>query len=252
MNYSNFSYKLILFIIFLTPFQNYGQLKPKEELLKVKSISDTENFNRPVTKAYLQTDKPYYALGDTLWFKAYLLDLYLTPSRHSGILYVDIANENNQVVKQYKLPVQTGITWGNISLNEDDFIAGSYTLRAYTNWMRNFGDDSFFYKTFYINPPAENNLLVNSTFTDNQGTANIKLRLKDMNLLPYASKPLQLQVLSGPKFIYKQSLQTDAAGIVNVNFNIPEKASAMTLIAESEKKRPTSCYSYHIKPCRRY
>lgn len=28
----------------------------------------------PVEKVYLHTDKPYYTIGDTLWFKSYLFN----------------------------------------------------------------------------------------------------------------------------------------------------------------------------------
>ena len=44
----------------------------------------------PIEKLYLQLDKPYYTTGDTIRLKAYLLNAdFLTPSNHSGMLYVE-------------------------------------------------------------------------------------------------------------------------------------------------------------------
>jgi hypothetical protein len=89
----------------------------KVQLLKITASSDTLNKKKPEEKLYLQLDKPYYAIGDTLWFKAYLFNAtYLTASGKSGILNIDIANDSNKVIKQYRLPVQSGLTWGNITL----------------------------------------------------------------------------------------------------------------------------------------
>src|ERR1017187_8401178 len=44
----------------------------------------------PIEKVYLHFDKPYYALGDTMWFKAYLTFYLHQPSPISKIIYVDI------------------------------------------------------------------------------------------------------------------------------------------------------------------
>jgi len=119
------------------------------QLLQIKSSSDSLIKNFPAEKLYLQTDKPNYAVGDTLWFKAYLFHApTLGLSAKSGIMYIDIANDSNKVVKQMRFPVDQELSWGNISLT--DFPAGNYNLRAYTEWMLNFGEDCFFYKRFAV------------------------------------------------------------------------------------------------------
>jgi hypothetical protein len=213
----------------------------KSELLKITSVSDNLTRKSPSEKLYLQFDKPYYAVGDTLWFKAYLFNAaYLTASDKSGLMYIDIANDSNKVIKQYKLPVHAGLSWGNISLDEKEFTTGTYTLRAYTNWMRNFGDDYFYYKTFYISSANENNLLINqqvsTSVVNGSNTADVKLQFSDINKKPIRIEPLNLQVISEGKRLYKQKLPTDISGIVDVNFAIPQKASNITIVAESEKK----------------
>ncbi len=192
-------------------------------------------------KLYLQFDKPYYAIGDTLWFKAYLLKAsYLTPSAKSSILYIDIANDSNKVIKQYRFRAQPGLCWGNIALNDNEFPPGTYTLRAYTSWMRNWGDESFFYRRFYISSAGENNWLVNSRFnvfavgTDRK--MNARLLFSNTDKIPFAAKPIELQVMNGDRRLYRQTLQTDHDGVMDINFNIPPKNKGITLVAENGQK----------------
>ncbi|RZK33933.1 MAG: hypothetical protein EOO61_14445, partial [Hymenobacter sp.] len=40
---------------------------------KLVAKLDSFGYSKAPEKLYLQLDKPYYALGDTIWFKAYLL-----------------------------------------------------------------------------------------------------------------------------------------------------------------------------------
>ncbi len=210
-------------------------------LLKIAATSDSLNKKAGIEKLYLQFDKPYYALNDTLWFKAYLLNAsYLVPSVKSGFIYADILNDSSKVVKQYRFPVGEGLTWGNIGLSDKEFTAGTYTLKAYTTWMRNYGDDGFFTKQFYISNAGESSLLVNSTIGETTAngvsTANVKLLFSDINKTAYAVKPLQLQVIAGSKRLYNQKLQTGVDGALDVNFSIPEKASNLAIVATSDTK----------------
>nr|WP_068891083.1 hypothetical protein [Pedobacter panaciterrae] len=101
-------------------------------------------------KIHLHFDKPYYALGDTIWFKAYVV----IGSRHqlsalSGTLYVDLINERDSLIKSLKLPVTAGMSMGDFVLDES-VRAGHYRIRAYTQWMRNAGEDYFFDQTFMV------------------------------------------------------------------------------------------------------
>ena len=70
----------------------------------------------PFEKAYLHTDKPYYAAGDTIWFKGYIL----AGQQHhlsliSNVLHVDLINANNTIIKSLNLPLTLGLTNGDIA-----------------------------------------------------------------------------------------------------------------------------------------
>src|ERR1700749_1104213 len=85
----------------------------KGDLLKLQIAADSTVKKYPAEKLYIQFDKPYYAVGDSAWFKVYLFN---APSHRlsakSGLLYIDLTSDSGKLVKQYVLPVNNGITWG--------------------------------------------------------------------------------------------------------------------------------------------
>ncbi|WP_426672123.1 carboxypeptidase-like regulatory domain-containing protein [Mucilaginibacter sp. McL0603] len=213
----------------------------QKNLLKLTNHSDSLTSQYPGEKAYLQFDKPYYALGDTIWFKAYLLNApSLMLSAKSGLLHIDIGNDSGRLIKQYVFPVKNGVSWGNIALSDKDFTTGTCTLHAYTNWMRNFGD-IFFCKTFYITGASENNWLVNTKIStssiNDKNLINAKLQFSNEDKTLFGNKPLQLKVTAGNKNLYKQKVQTDADGLIDVNFTLPERSSGISIIAENEERK---------------
>ncbi|WP_035333718.1 TonB-dependent receptor plug domain-containing protein [Dyadobacter crusticola] len=109
----------------------------------------------PVEKAYLHTDKPYYMTGDTLWYNAFLVEGSLhNPDSTSNLLYVDLIDQNTG--KNFALRrtyLNGGIGNGEIVL-ADSIPPGAYSLRAYTNWMRNAPEAFFFHKDIQVFDPA--------------------------------------------------------------------------------------------------
>jgi TonB-dependent SusC/RagA subfamily outer membrane receptor len=100
--------------------------------------------NHPAEKTYLQFDKPYYAAGDTIYFKAYVTaGQQHKLSSLSSVLHVDLINTKNKIDQSIKLQLDSGIAWGDFAL-PDSLPEGNYRVRAYTQWMRNNGDKDFF------------------------------------------------------------------------------------------------------------
>ncbi len=95
-------------------------------------------------KAYLQFDRPFYAAGDTIFFKAYVTqggDHKL--SGLSGVLHVDLINTENKIDQSIKLHLDSGVCWGDFAL-PDSISTGNYRIRAYTQWMLNLGESDIF------------------------------------------------------------------------------------------------------------
>jgi hypothetical protein len=113
----------------------------------IKKLSSKLNIyatDHRVEKAYLHLDKPYYAAGDTIYFKAYVTaGPKHERSSMSGVLNADLVDPYNHFYKSIKLKLTDGVASGDFAL-DDTLKAGNYRIRAYTNWMRNAGEDYFF------------------------------------------------------------------------------------------------------------
>ena len=118
---------------------------PKDDPIE-RLIASLQKWDEifPQEKVYLHMDKPYYAVGDTIWFKAYIvIGAQHQLSAMSGALYVELIDEKGAIVRSLKLPVVAGTTAGDFTI-DDQIIAGNYRVRAYTQWMRNADDQYFF------------------------------------------------------------------------------------------------------------
>ena len=85
-------------------------------------------------------DNNCYFLGDTLWYKAYVLrDGKMTPSDISGVLYAELLNQDGYLVERQALRLRDGMASGSFCI-PDTAYAGYYELRAYTRWQLNWGE----------------------------------------------------------------------------------------------------------------
>jgi len=212
-----------------------AQVVSTDALSKITNTADAFQSNRPIEKLYFQFDKPYYAINDTIWFKAYLFNAaYLTPSAKSGILYIELANDSNKLIKRMMFPVATGVSWGDIPLDAKEIPAGSYVLRAYTNWMRNFSEDYIFKRNFYFGVTDENNWLANTRINLFKGegvdTARLTLQLNKLDKEPVLLKDMNLAIMDDKKLWYKSKVHTDLGGTINVNFALKSPAKHLTLL----------------------
>lgn len=94
-------------------------------------------------KLYLHTDKPYYAAGDTIWFRGTLVNAdthsFLVKTNY---IYVELLSRNDSLISRQKLK-RDGLCFHNCIPLDADLPDGDYVLRGYTEWMRNF-DSCFF------------------------------------------------------------------------------------------------------------
>jgi len=223
----------------------FSQTRPVMGINGIVASMDTLRSRIPAEKLYIHFDKPYYSTGDTIWFKAYLFDAaFLTGSLKSGIVYVELANDTNKVLLQRMLPVTAGLGRGNIVLNKEEIPEGSYTIRAYTNLMRNFGsaasggEDKVFKKSFYVSGSTAQDWLVhsNTILSKASGENNLRLGLQfnQFNGKALAMRQMDIRVLDGKRVLLRDKVQTDIDGMMDVNFDIPENADGkkISIIAE--------------------
>jgi hypothetical protein len=132
--------KFILFVAILCTKFCFSQTP--EELLEKTRIGYTPE------KIYIHFDKQSYIAGDTIWFKAYLMN-GMEPSKISTVLNLELVDLNNKVISQKILPISGSASIGHVLI--DSFLAqGAYNVVAFTKHMMNFGTESFYNKKLNI------------------------------------------------------------------------------------------------------
>ena len=106
----------------------------------------------PQEQIYVHTDKPYYVPGDTVWFRAHLVDAVThTPISRSRYVYVELHDQRaDTLVQRLIVKCDWDGVFANALVLPHDMHGGSYTLAAYTQWMRNFPAERFFYKELLV------------------------------------------------------------------------------------------------------
>ncbi len=93
-------------------------------------------------RVYLHYDKSAYSAGETIWFKAYMLN-EMSPADASKTLYVDWLDDKGSLLLHAVSPLVEAVTNGQFEI-PDDYKGKIIYVKAYTKWMLNF-DSAFLY-----------------------------------------------------------------------------------------------------------
>lgn len=106
----------------------------------------------PQERIYVHTDKACYAAGDTIWFRAHLVDAATNkPVSRSRFMNIELYDRSaDTLVNRMIVRCDSDGVFANAILLSRKLYSGLYTLVAYTQWMRNFSADDFFYKPLLI------------------------------------------------------------------------------------------------------
>jgi len=150
-------HKLFVLGLFFACFNNVSMSQACQSGFSDQVIAffNSQVMRLPQEKLYLQTDKPYYSAGEDIWFKGYLVNAIThTPMAQSKFIYVELINQADSVYQRIKIRKDSLGFVGKIKLSAE-IPFGYYTLRAYSYWMRNTGDDFFFRKQIFIGNPID-------------------------------------------------------------------------------------------------
>lgn len=143
---------LILLLLYaLFPGMLFGQMATDSCFLKIASNMMTQLHVYPQEKIHVHTDRDRYVSGEKIWFKVYLTDaLTHQTSTSSRYVYVELISPADSLVGRVMIrSTVDGLFYGHLPLTEI-IPEGNYTLRAYTRYMENTGDDYFFRKNIRI------------------------------------------------------------------------------------------------------
>lgn len=121
----------------------------------VRNIA-TFNHLFPQEKVYLHFDNTAYYLGETMWFKAYVVNSTSNlPTQLSKVLHVELLSPEGRIMETQKLKIENGQCSGQFSLTHL-IHAGFYEVRAYTRLMLNWDNEVMFTRVFPLyNYPRE-------------------------------------------------------------------------------------------------
>ena len=111
------------------------------------SLSQISNSYSPASlaeKIYVQLDGKVYTTDKTIWLKSIVTNAFdHVPSQLSGVLYTELIDPYQKIIEKKLIKLENGIGVGSFDLNQS-YPEGVYTIRAYTEWNKNFGSDFFF------------------------------------------------------------------------------------------------------------
>ena len=144
--------RIIVFLsFFVSGIALTGQTSEKYAVSALQDSINTQMYIFPQEKIHLHTDRDMYIPGEKIWFKAYVTDAltHQTPT-YSHYVYVELMNDADTLISRVMVRLSDdGMYHGHIFLS-DLIPEGSYTLRAYTRFLENMGDDYFFKKKILI------------------------------------------------------------------------------------------------------
>ncbi|WP_298239003.1 hypothetical protein [uncultured Algibacter sp.] len=164
MKHSYFKTPCLGFALFFLTFVSTFAQKTSDNTTSSVEIPDLE-------KVYLHTDRDYYALGESIWYKAYSVYGYTNVLfDYSKTLYVELIAPDSKIIARNITRLEKGIGHGDFKLTDSIGVkSGTYQLRAYTNWMRNFDKPFVFTKNIEII-----DLIKNKTSESDENVANGK------------------------------------------------------------------------------
>lgn len=169
------SLHFILFTLLLLPVYNYAQ---SDFTKQVQTKLDEYHLEKSPEKVYIHTDKSIYNTGEDVWYTAYLVNgINHQQSKKSKVIYAELINPQDSIVDKKTLYVENMSVAGDFKI-EENWPTGKYTIRGYTNYMRN-NANSFFQKEISVfkisESTTENNTITSSSTLSNSdtNTANV-------------------------------------------------------------------------------
>jgi hypothetical protein len=214
-------------LAWITPAGYYQMAMDNSITQAIRKKLNDYNEIIPEDRLYVQLDKPFYEPGDNIWIAAYVRDgSSMKPSSKSDIVHLELISPKGTVEKRINIIAKNGKAAGDFSL-DPEIAGGMYKLRAYTNWMKNEGENNFFEKELQIQDVVLPNLKMKLDFEKKAFGAGdeviAKLELNTNENKPLAGQKVKFVAsIDGEKVIEQEDV-TDEEGIRYLKFDLPKK-----------------------------
>lgn len=220
------SITLLALVAWIAPSNVYQLAMENDFIRSLKKKLSTYNEQKPEDRVYLQFDKPMYEPGDNIWFSAFIRDAAtMKPSGKSDIVHVEFINPKGTIEKTINIIAKNGVAAGDFNLDAEA-LGGIYKVRAYTNWMKNEGENNAFEKQIQVQDVVLPNLKMKLDFEKKAfGSGDevvAKLELNTNENKPLSNYKIKFVAnLDGQQIISKADV-TDEDGLRYIKFNLPK------------------------------
>tara|TARA_R110002051_G_scaffold325867_1_gene432489 strand:+ start:10813 stop:12552 length:1740 start_codon:yes stop_codon:yes gene_type:complete len=145
----NMKKNTVFFFLFCAIFVLKAQNIQHDDIKTVLNTLDQE-------AAFVTYNTNVLLVGESFFYKFHALNKTNKPSVISRIGYIELVNESLEVVARQQLQLINGMAYGDIFM-PTAIPSGNYKLLAYTQWMKNWGVDSFFQSDITIINPFQSN-----------------------------------------------------------------------------------------------
>jgi len=176
-------------------------------------------------KVYVQTSHVFFNPGETMFFKLYVVNANTqAPSFLSNAVYAEIIGPAGNVVQKLNYGVENGYAEGSFDFSTKA-PGGVYKLRAYTTWMRNETEQTFFEKEITLMKVIAPRLLMKLDFPEKGygpcDEVKADFSVRNLNDLPLRNYPAAYKVSVNGEAILTNTFHTDAEGKAQLRFNLP-------------------------------
>ncbi|HMR18037.1 MAG TPA: hypothetical protein PKA53_01945, partial [Sphingobacterium sp.] len=152
-----------------------------------------------------------------------------------GIGYVELIDPSEKVINSLKIPLVSGIGIGDIPLI-DTLTEGSYRIRAYTNWMRNYGAAYFYDRTIHISNGRADDVQTASTVARTDKGDVYSISLKDLAGVPLSKTRVNYQLVKDGEVVSRKRTTTDEQGILIVDVDRKHQGALIKLRFDNSAK----------------
>ena len=119
-----------------------------------QSAALTARNSFPLETIYVQTDKQNYFTGETVWFRAFLVNSQThVQETLSRFVYAELINAQGEVKDRVMIVHDDNGVFAGHFLVTENLEAGSYILRFFTRHLESFGEEYFFQRIIHIITP---------------------------------------------------------------------------------------------------
>lgn len=206
-----------------------GQAQNRLTPERVMERMGTQVSIYPQEKLHLHLDRTSFFQGEKIWFKAYLTDAFLQPTETgSRYVYVELINPADSIVERVMIRPENELFYGHFPIAED-LTEGTYTLRAYTRYMENMGEESYFRKKIQISSVIASQIRPHYTL-------DYQLDERKVNVDLYYTvghseekiKPDKLQVLNRRGLMRTARMDKDT--VARFTYDLPSKGESQQAI----------------------